>query len=553
MIRHFLTFAHQADVLHRELVGWHLAECWSAERNTLALRFIRGIESRHVDVSLDPHAGHILLRDDLARPRKNTLDFFGDLVGKKLDAVAIDDGERVVRFRFVGGDALVLLLFGAGGGNVCHVREGGVVDSLRRYDGEHDALLRGSTEGIGHDFGRIVAAIRTPSATTERSLARALPELGRRLAIEAACCASLDPNGDPTILTDADIRRLLTEADRLYSACQLSNEYHVYHLDRDAIFSLVPLQSLEATAVHHERFLDIAQAVRAWRSAHFGRKRQGELRDTLIRRVDHEIGRLEKALTHRLNASAHRERADEWEHMGNVLLAHLHEIAPGGQTVQCVDWNGTMVVVPLNPLLSVPENAERLFRRARGARAQAERAERGVEKTEAALTRMRELRGVLAETTSLHELERIIRRYPRLVMKEGEQKPMGSPDRYRRFRVAGELDVYAGKSAANNDELTMRFAKPNDYWFHARGSSGSHVVLRWNDAKTKPPREAIRAAASIAAYYSGARNAKSVPVAYTQKKYVRKPRGSAPGSVVMEREQVVMAEPKLPASDEQDD
>jgi predicted ribosome quality control (RQC) complex YloA/Tae2 family protein len=76
------------------------------------------------------------------------------------------------------------------------------------------------------------------------------------------------------------------------------------------------------------------------------------------------------------------------------------------------------------------------------------------------------------------------------------------------------------------------------------------VVLRWNDSKSKPPKEAIRAAASIAAYYSGAKNAKMVPVAYTLKKHVRKPKGAAVGAVVMEREEVVLVEPKLPGGGE---
>lgn len=75
-------------------------------------------------------------------------------------------------------------------------------------------------------------------------------------------------------------------------------------------------------------------------------------------------------------------------------------------------------------------------------------------------------------------------------------------------------------------------------------------MLRWSDSKSKPPREALRDAASIAAYYSGARNARMVPVAYTLKKYVRKPKGSAVGAVVMDREDVVMVEPKIPGGKE---
>lgn len=105
--------------------------------------------------------------------------------------------------------------------------------------------------------------------------------------------------------------------------------------------------------------------------------------------------------------------------------------------------------------------------------------------------------------------------------------------------------VLVGKSAANNDELTMKFAKPNDIWLHARGTSGSHVVLKMH-TNDKPPKYILEQAAQIAAYYSGARNAKHVPVIYTYKKYVRKPKGANPGSVVVTKEDVIIVEPKLP-------
>jgi predicted ribosome quality control (RQC) complex YloA/Tae2 family protein len=126
---------------------------------------------------------------------------------------------------------------------------------------------------------------------------------------------------------------------------------------------------------------------------------------------------------------------------------------------------------------------------------------------------------------------------------EREQLP------FRVFTVEGGFEVWAGKSSRNNDELTMKHAKPNDLWFHARGASGSHVILKTNSGKGEPGKRAKEQAASIAAYYSKMRNATMVPVAMTERKYVRKPKGSAPGSVTIEREKVIFAEPALPKPD----
>ena len=97
--------------------------------------------------------------------------------------------------------------------------------------------------------------------------------------------------------------------------------------------------------------------------------------------------------------------------------------------------------------------------------------------------------------------------------------------------------------------MTFGLGKPNDYWFHARGSSGSHAILKFNSKDEKPPKDVLKEAASITAYYSQQRNAKYVQVCYTQRKNVYKPKGSAPGAVVLKREEVIMVEPKLKPQD----
>ena len=106
--------------------------------------------------------------------------------------------------------------------------------------------------------------------------------------------------------------------------------------------------------------------------------------------------------------------------------------------------------------------------------------------------------------------------------------------------------MWVGKSSANNDLLTTKYAKPNDLWFHARGASGSHTVLKISGRSEPPPKEAIRQAAGIAAYYSKMRNAANVPVAYCERKYVRKPKHVPEGTVHLEREEIIFVQPRLP-------
>jgi predicted ribosome quality control (RQC) complex YloA/Tae2 family protein len=113
------------------------------------------------------------------------------------------------------------------------------------------------------------------------------------------------------------------------------------------------------------------------------------------------------------------------------------------------------------------------------------------------------------------------------------------------YELPGGFRVLAGKTDVDNDMLSLRLAAANDLWFHARGLPGSHVLLRHPDG-LKPDSAAIKAAASIAAWHSKARNAGRVPVCFTEAKHVGKPRGAKPGSVTIKREKIIKVRPALP-------
>jgi predicted ribosome quality control (RQC) complex YloA/Tae2 family protein len=121
--------------------------------------------------------------------------------------------------------------------------------------------------------------------------------------------------------------------------------------------------------------------------------------------------------------------------------------------------------------------------------------------------------------------------------------------RFRIFKLKGGFEVWVGKDSKANDMLTMRYAKQNDFWFHVSGTSGSHTVLKIPEGTEIIPKEIIKTAASICAYYSKAKNAKIVKVSYTQVKNVQKYKGAKSGSVVIKNEKVIKCSPLLPSSD----
>lgn len=103
----------------------------------------------------------------------------------------------------------------------------------------------------------------------------------------------------------------------------------------------------------------------------------------------------------------------------------------------------------------------------------------------------------------------------------------------RRFESPDGMIVLVGKSAADNDTLSLRLGAPNDFWFHVAGESGSHVVVRNPDNLSRLPRDTARFAAALAAGYSKARKGGRVAVHMSRCANITKPRGLAPGKVML--------------------
>ena len=101
-----------------------------------------------------------------------------------------------------------------------------------------------------------------------------------------------------------------------------------------------------------------------------------------------------------------------------------------------------------------------------------------------------------------------------------------------------------GRNNKENDYLTLKFAKKNDIWFHTKDIHGSHVILK-NENNQKIDEDILTKVASIAAYYSKARNSSNVPVDYCEVKYVKKPNGAKPGMVVYTNNHTLNVNPKV--------
>lgn len=224
---------------------------------------------------------------------------------------------------------------------------------------------------------------------------------------------------------------------------------------------------------------------------------------------------------------------------GDLLLARLREVPRGATEVTLVDFDGTPLVVELDPSLPPQGNAARFY--AEAARIERARAQLP-ERIRQARERAAELADLLeAARAGAADREEVLAALPaeRPTRSSGEG---GTSLPYRRYRTSGGIEVRVGRGSRHNDDLTFRHASPEDVWLHARGAAGAHVILRWRGPGNPPARD-LEEAAVLAALHSKARTSGSVPVDWTLRRYVRKPRRSPPGQVAADRVRTLFVEP----------
>lgn len=279
-------------------------------------------------------------------------------------------------------------------------------------------------------------------------------------------------------------------------------------------------------------------ALEAERLAAEGRRRLREPVRAAIARATRGLANLAEEAARVPAAEADRRAAD-------LLKANLGAVRRGMREVTVTEWTEEgprEVTVALDPALSPQENLARAYRRYRRI---ADSAVRVAARAAEVRAREAELRVLLARidaasSADLDRLEREARKLgaaprppPRARRREEPVPP------YRTFRSLAGTAILVGRGAEENDALTVRVARGNDLWLHARGRSGAHVVVRLERGRA-PDQETLLDAAHLAAHFSDARGEDRAEIAYTRAKHVRKPKGAAPGAVTYSQEKVVL-------------
>ena len=268
----------------------------------------------------------------------------------------------------------------------------------------------------------------------------------------------------------------------------------------------------------------------------------------LVANLRKEIARRKKLQVNLRKDLAAHGNPDEHKRVGDLLLANTASASRVGNKVTLTDYyaeGAPLIEMEVDENLTLPEAASASFSRYT-------KAKRAIEEIGA---RMVLLEGELEKLDrKLVKLEKAIASRDAAALGEFEQKkprPAAGGKKQkasltlpgmRRYQSTDGYEVLVGRTARDNDQLTFRVARPNDLWLHAGDYPGSHVIVR-NSSRSDIPHRTIIEAAQLAAKFSQARKDSKVDIHYTRRKFLTKPKGSAPGLVHMSSFKTITVEP----------
>ena len=265
-------------------------------------------------------------------------------------------------------------------------------------------------------------------------------------------------------------------------------------------------------------------------------------RKELVARLRSRVQKLRRTLSAVEEDAARAVRAGAERACAELLLPVASRLPRGAREARVPDWSqvdeeGRPAEVPiaLDPALSAAENAQRWLRRAKRYQAAAARIEARRVEVREELSRAESLLSQAGSAQDAGQLAAVEAEAPATAPGRKAQAAPRLP--YRKFISPSGAPILVGRSARDNDTLTLRVARGNDLWLHARGMQGAHVVVP-GPGESPDPR-ALGDAALLAAHFSSARGQEGAEVAWTRCKHVRKPKGSAPGTVTVTQEKVL--------------
>ncbi len=502
--------------IETKIVGLKLMECFSQEKDELVFGFAaargknRNYKEFFIKAVILPDFSSLYFTDKFERARRNSVDLFEQLMDLEVTGVRQFKNERCFTIDFEQDFSIVFKMYGTRSNLIlCHNQE--VIELFHnRIVSDKNLIINELDREIDQSYERFLIE--------KQDYRKLFPTFGKLVNAQLEVGKS----------TWDEIQKIVE---------QLENpRYYLVRWEHQLHLSLLPVGDII------QEFEQPIEAMNAFYIAYNKLNTLDDEKAEVLRKLSKEKKQTEAYLQSSYQRMESLDSEIKNEEIGHILMANLHLIEERAERVELFDfYRNQNITIKLRADLSPQKNAENFYRKSKNEKIELEKLMENIESREQLLTVINNHIEAIESAENLKAL----RSYLKVngLSPNAKLKIQSYRELFKRFEVEG-FEILVGRNSKNNDLLTQQYAYKEDLWLHARDATGSHVVVKYRAGK-KFPNSVIETAASLAAYFSKRRNETLAPVIVTPKKFVRKPKGFAEGQVIVEKEEVVMVEPKL--------
>lgn len=517
------------------LQGCKLVDCITQEKSSAVFTLYDSVSFHYINFLGIPNFEAVFYLNNFNRKKLNSKQIFQDLYGEILQNIEIVDKNRLIKFEFIK-FKLYFSLFGKSNNFIVLTDfENNIIDCFLCSD------------KIGEKFEfPYPNYFDLKNLSEDMSISKALTYsellLGKYYSLEVLNQLKIDPKSLIKEFNSYDLEEVIQNAVNLSKILIDSDEYFILqNTNNDLILSLIKLTDFPNIVFKSN---SISETIHRVLISRIKNKKFKDKYIELYKFAEQEFKRAQKNLKSIENSILKQNLILKYNYYCELLYTHSNLKEKGQSKLEMTDYDGNLIQIDLNPKFSIIENINLFYSKVKKLKKSIEidetRKDSIISEFNTAEIRLKDL----LSRNELIGLKEHFVKFKKFYLSKMAKEEKEISERFRKFVLSDEAILYVGKDSNNNDELTFGFGRPNDYWFHLRGGSGSHCLLKFS-GKGNPTKEIIEKASSIAAYYSSQRNGGFVPVAFTQRKYIRKPKGAHPGSVIMAKEEVILVEPKI--------
>ena len=441
-------------------------------------------------------------------------------------------------------------------------KDGQIIDSVKHVSGQMSSIrevLPGRPYFIPAQQDRFdpwqiakeqfVEQILKKPCSVAKAIYTSLVGFSPIIATELAYRSGLDADDSTAALTQADVERLY---DVFRSLLQdLSDGNFSYGIYYDPVtgapkeFAPIPLTIY--SDMEYKTFSSISEVLEAFYAQRNKHTVIHQKSTDLRKIVSIHLERDRKKYLLQKKQLADTEKKDKYRIYGEMLHTYGYAASPGDKSIEVTNYyTNEPFVIPLDPTLDAMENAKKYFDKYAKLKRTGEALSSYILETENEIKHLESIETSLsiAETEGdLAAIKEELQEYGFIKKHSGKKTNRISKSQPLHFVDDNGFHIYVGKNNYQNDQLTFKFATGNDWWFHVKQMTGSHVIVKSENKEL--PDSTYEYAAALAAYYSSGRDNEKVEIDYLQKKNVKKPNGSAPGFVVYYTNYSLVATPSL--------